>query len=54
MAKHAMPKHKNRKAAVRSDLSRLGGRSEARLERDDKRGPASPLGIGTKKKGAGR
>jgi hypothetical protein len=43
MPKHAMPKHKSRKADVRSDLSRLGGRSEARLERDDRRGPSSPL-----------
>jgi len=36
-----------RKADVGRDLVRLRGRSEAQLERDDRRGAASPLGMGS-------
>jgi hypothetical protein len=46
MPKHpAKAMHKvSRKADVAADSARLKGMSRADLERDDKRGPSSPLG----------
>ena len=39
-----------RRAGVMADLARLGGRSRSDLEGDDRRGPASPLGMGSHSK----
>jgi hypothetical protein len=49
------PKHKakDRKADVAADMALLRGQSRADLERDDRRGAASPLG-GKKMKEKGR
>ena len=37
----------DQRAEVARDMARLGGRSRSDLERDDRRGAASPLGHGT-------
>jgi hypothetical protein len=51
MAKHsAKAMHKASRKAVAGDLARLKGMSRADLERDDKRGAASPLGMGSHSK----
>ena len=34
---------------VQEGMSRLGGQSTSKLEPDDRRGAASPLGLGSKK-----
>jgi hypothetical protein len=46
-----MHKAKDRKADVAADMARLKGKSRQDLERDDRRGAASPLGhgLGSKK-----
>lgn len=49
MAKHP-ELHKrsaDRKAGVAADMARLKGKSRSDMERDDRRGPSSPLGQGT-------
>jgi hypothetical protein len=40
-------KAKGRKAEVTADMARLKGKSRSDLARDDKRGPTSPIGMGS-------
>jgi hypothetical protein len=46
MARKHEPPKRSRKADVAADMTRLKGQSRADLERDDRRGPGSPLGYG--------
>ncbi len=51
MARHpmaTMADRRGRRADVARDMARLKGLSNAQLERDDKRGATSPLGMGKK------
>jgi hypothetical protein len=50
MARKHEPPRRDRKADVAADLARLKGMNRADLERDDRRGASSPLGMGSKSK----